>query len=205
MRVMTEKDAEDFLEKQGFSIVERMVVKTRQDIPKAARKIGFPVVLKLSSSSIIHKTELNAVAVDLKNTLGIANALRKMPKIKNAEFIVQKFVKGNELLIGLKKDAVFGHVLIFGSGGIYTEIFKDVSMRVLPANRKEIENMVRETRAFQLLIARGKKFNMQKLLDVLEKTAKLAAKHPEIKELDINPLIVNEKECLVVDARIVFN
>ena len=65
--------------------------------------------------------------------------------------------------------------------------------------------MVRETRAFQLLIARGKKFNMQKLLDVLEKTAKLAAKHPEIKELDINPLIVNEKECLVVDARIVFN
>ena len=137
MRVMTEKDAEDFLEKQGFSIVERMVVKTRQDIPKAARKIGFPVVLKLSSSSIIHKTELNAVAVDLKNTLGIANALRKMPKIKNAEFIVQKFVKGNELLIGLKKDAVFGHVLIFGSGGIYTEIFKDVSMRVLPANKKK--------------------------------------------------------------------
>ena len=205
MRVMTEKDAEDFLEKQGFSIVERMVVKTRQDIPKAARKIGFPVVLKLSSSSIIHKTELNAVAVDLKNTLGIANALRKMPKIKNAEFIVQKFVKGNELLIGLKKDAVFGHVLIFGSGGIYTEIFKDVSMRVLPANRKEIENMVRETRAFQLLIARGKKFNMQKLLDVLEKTAKLAAKHPEIKELDINPLIVNEKECLVADARIVLD
>jgi succinyl-CoA synthetase beta subunit len=191
------------LERQGFPIVKRMVAKTRQDVFKAAGKIGFPVVLKLSAENIIHKTELNAVAVDLKNAREIANALKKMPRIKDAGFLVQKFVKGHELLVGLKKDAAFGHVLIFGLGGIYTEIFKDVSMRVLPAGRKEIEKMVQETKAFELLTARGKKFNMQKILDVLEKTARLARKHADIKELDINPLIVNEKECVVADARIV--
>lgn len=203
MNILTEKNAEDFLEKQGFPVVKRMIAKTRNDVFKAAKKIGFPVVLKLSAESIIHKTELNAVAVDLKNAGEIADALEKMPKIKNAEFLVQKFVKGHEILVGLKKDATFGHVLIFGLGGIYTEVFKEVSMRVLPAGKAEIEKMMQETKAFQLLTARGRKFNMQKLLDVLEKTAKLAGKHPEIKELDINPLIVNEKECVVADARIV--
>lgn len=203
MNILTEKNAEYFLEKLGFPVVKRMIAKTRQDVFKAARKIGFPVVLKLSAGNIIHKTELNAVMADLRNEQELADALEKMPKIKNAEFLVQEFVKGHELLVGLKKDATFGHVLIFGLGGIYTEVLKDISMRILPVGRKEIEKMMQETKALKILEARGKKFNMHKLLDVIEKTAKLAGKHPEIKELDINPLIVNEKECVIADARIV--
>lgn len=203
MNILAEKNAEDFLEKNDFPVVKRMAAKTREEVFKAAGKIGFPVVLKLSAENIIHKTELDAVAVDLRNEQEVEKALKKMPRVKDAGFLIQKFVKGHELLVGLKKDAAFGHVLIFGLGGIYTEVFRDVSMRVLPAGRKEIEKMVLETKAFQILTARGKKFSMQKLVDILEKTARLAQKYPEIQELDINPLIVNEKECVVADARIV--
>jgi acetyl-CoA synthetase (ADP-forming) len=127
-----------------------------------------------------------------------------MPKIRKAEFLMQKFVKGQELLIGLKKDISFGHVLLFGLGGIYTETLGDVSMRILPVERKELEGMIKETKAFKILTARNKRINMTALLDVLEKTAHLAKKFPKIEELDINPLVINEKGCSVVDARIVF-
>ncbi|MFH0831996.1 MAG: acetate--CoA ligase family protein [archaeon] len=201
--IMAEKEAEDFLEKNNLPVVKRMFAATRQAALSAAETLGFPVVLKISSKSMLHKTEFNAVAADLRNRDEFENALKKMPDAKDAEFLVQKFVKGNELLVGLKKDAVFGHVLIFGLGGIYTEIFKDVSRRVLPAGRTEIEKMISETKAFNILNARGRKFDEKKLVDFLEKTAKLAKEHPEIQELDINPLIVNEKECVAADARII--
>ena len=203
-KILAEKEAEDFLEKNGFPVVERKTAKTGEDAIKAAKSIGFPVVLKISSGKILHKTESGGVAADLRNEQEIAEALKKMPKASDAEFLVQKFVKGIELLAGLKKDATFGHVLLFGSGGIYTEILKDTSKRILPAGEKDIEKMIDETRASKLLAARSRNIPRKNIADVLHKLAKLAEKHPEIEELDINPLIINEKECVVADARIVF-
>ena len=119
--------------------------------------------------------------------------------------MVQKFVEGENLIIGIKKDEVFNHVILFGVGGIFTEIIDDISIRKCPINKHDAKEMIDELRARKIFYGfRGKKLNVELLKRILIKVSEIPNKHKDIEELDINPFILNEKDGKVVDARITF-
>ena len=207
MDILTEYKAEAFLEKEGFPVAQRTLCTTEEQALKTAKKNDFHVVLKVASDELLHKSEHNAVRLNItqENFHQTYKELNTL-KIKKQGIIVQNYIHGKYLLIGLKKDLVFGHVLAVGMGGIYTEVIKDVAFRVVPVEKKDIKEMLQELKSFKILSGfRGEKVNLTLIENILLKISSLAEKYPSIQELDINPLIVNEKEAKIVNARIVFN
>lgn len=206
MKILVEKEAEDFLEKEGFPVAKRKVANTEEEMLKAAKELGYPLVFKVHSQKILHKSDVGGVKVDIRNKEEAKTAYKEIINIKNSEgCLVQKFIPGDWFLIGLKKDPTFKHVLAFGTGGIYTEVIKDVALRICPVNIDEIKKMMQETKGYKILEGvRGKKLNIKSVEKLLKKMSDLSKKYPSIQELDINPLVVNEKESVVVDVRIIF-
>lgn len=206
MKILTEFNAENFLEAEGFPIVPRILAKSKHEAYLAGKKLGFPVVLKVSSEELLHKSEKNAVKLNIDQFKfdKAYDELDKIP-IKKQGIVVQKFLNGKYVLLGLKKDPTFGHVIVAGLGGIYTEIIKDVSMRITPIKRQDAIDMLKELKSYKILEGfRGEKVNINLIVEELLKLSKLSEKYPNITELDINPLIANEHSARVVDARIVF-
>lgn len=190
MQILTEQKAELFLEKEGFPVVERKLYKSFKEI----KSLDFPVVLKASHDKLLHKTEKNAVKLNVteKNLKQNYKALEKISK----SILIQKQVSGTEILIGIKKDPTFGHTLLLASGGINTELINDKQIRVLPIDKKEIRKMINGLKTRQ-------KLNKKELEKIILKVIKFAKKHKKLQELDINPLILSDKP-LVVDARMIF-
>lgn len=206
MKILTEYSAENLLEAEGFEIVPRILTHNNQQAFLAAKKLGFPVVLKISSDKLLHKSDKNAVKLNIRedNFLRAYDELEKI-KIEKQGIIVQKFLHGKYILLGLKRDRTFGHVIVVGLGGIYTEIMKDVSMRITPINKHQALEMLQELRSYKILSGfRGEKVNIDLIVKNILKLSELSKKYPNIKELDINPLIVNEHFAKIVDARIIF-
>jgi acyl-CoA synthetase (NDP forming) len=148
------------------------------------------------------------VKVNIKDMKELEKAFNELKKIKNFEGVmVQEYIDGKFIITGLKKDATFGHVIAFGLGGIFTEIIKDIAFRVCPITKKDAIEMIKEIKAYKILEgARGEKpINFYSLLRVLLALSELSKRYKNIEELDINPLIVNEKNAKIVDARIVFS
>ncbi|MBW2993502.1 acetate--CoA ligase family protein [Candidatus Woesearchaeota archaeon] len=180
-----------------------------EEAVKAAESIGWPVVLKIVSPDIIHKSDFGGVAVELRNKEQLLDAYNKMMKIKRKAKItgvlVQKMCSGHEIIIGAKYDEQFGPVVMFGLGGIFVEVLDDVSFRIAPVNRKEAENMVKEIKGYALLAgARGqKKANIKSIVSMITKVSKMIMANKRIAEIDFNPVIVNEKKAVIADARII--
>lgn len=201
MRILGEKEAEDFLEKEGFDVVERAFVKENTGLKKAVEKIGFPLVMKISSKKLIHKTKYKGVETGINNYEEVMQIFNKFKKREEFEGVVlQKMAEGAEFIIGLKKTKEFGHAIAFGVGGIYTEQLKEVSFRICPIDKKEISGMIDEIKQFRNLGDNTK----NRIIINISKICELAEKYPDIVELDINPLIINDKQGKIVDARIVF-
>ncbi len=196
MKVLTEADAEKFLERNGFAVVERVYVKNKSGIENAVRRIGFPLVMKVSGEKIVHKNRVGGIATGIKNSENALKTFDKLMKIKGAVGVmIQKQLAGKEFLLGLKKTREFGHVVAFGTGGIHTEKLGDVSFRVCPIEPKERRRMISETK-----ISKDSDKEILKEIDKnIHKLCKLSVKYSQIKELDINPLIQGK----IVDARIV--
>lgn len=201
MKVLMEKEAEDFLEKRRFPVVRRFLVKNEAEANEASRKVGFPLVLKVVN--ILHKSDINGVKINIAKD-NFKSAYYRLVK-KSKRILVQEQIEGKLLLVGLKKDPVFGYVIALGSGGIYTEVLKDVSFRICPVNERDAEEMLSELKIYPVLKGtRGEKpVNFNAVKSILLKTSRLSKKY-KIRELDINPLIVNHKEAKVADARIIF-
>lgn len=166
------------------------------------------LVLKVLSKQAIHKTEFGFVKVCKKQEeieekwFEIISNIQKA-NIKNYKIIGQEFVDGIELIVGIKRDETFGHLILFGLGGIFVEIIKDYSLRICPITKKDAKEMINEIKAKKILFGyRGKKANLKFIEKFLVKISKLPLKL-NVKELDINPLIINEKEGKIVDARII--
>src|SRR3989338_543996 len=193
MQILTEYEAEHFLEQEGFPIVNRTLCKSEKEALATLKKYD-RVVLKLASPELLHKTEHGAVKINVteKNFHSQYQELINI-NVKQQGVIVQEYVEGMYFLLGIKKEAVFGHVLLFGLGGIYTEAFKDVTMRILPIEKKEIKTMINELQASELFHSR-EKLNVALLEKVLFQLSTLVEKYPHIQELDINPLILNKDE-----------
>jgi len=180
---------------------------------KAAKEIGYPVVIKIVSSYITHKTDVGGVHVNLKNEkelkVAYTNMLkrisRKLSKSKVDGILVQKMVEnGQEIIIGVKKDEQFGHVIMFGLGGIFTEVFNDVSIRIVPIDKKDADNMIKEIKGAKILVGyRDKSYNLKSLKEILLKISNLVTKNPKIREMDVNPVIVSSRGAIAVDSRVI--
>ena len=172
----------------------------------------FPQVLKIISPDALHKTDIGGVAIvkneeELKDAYSKLLDISKKRKLRLEGIFIQEFVKGKELIIGIKNDATFGHVILLGLGGIFVEVLKDVSFRVCPITEKDAQSMIDDLKSKQVLYGtRGEKpVNLNLLKKVLVSISKIPSKYENIEELDINPFVINEKEGKVADARIVLS
>ncbi|MBI4739197.1 acetate--CoA ligase family protein [Candidatus Woesearchaeota archaeon] len=172
--------------------------------------VGYPRVLKLISPQAIHKSELNLVRIakdmfDLKDHFAELVNIAQKNHLSVDGMLVQEFVPGNQLLIGIKKDPTFGHVIVLGLGGIFVEILKDMAFRVCPITARDVQMMIDELKSKEILYgARGQKpANLAFLSDCLVSLSKIHLKHPDISELDINPFILNDKTGVAVDVRMI--
>jgi len=211
---LTEFEAKNFLAKHGIPITKEFLAKTPQEAKKFAGRIGYPVAMKIQSPDILHKTDAGGVELSLKNGDDVARAFDRI--IKNAKdynknakilgvLVQEMLTEGHQCIIGSNKDPQFGPVIMFGLGGIFVEVMKDVSFRVIPINRKDAKALISEIRAYGVLKGvRGyKAVNFKALEDTLLKVSNMIWKERKIKELDINPLFVSPKGVKAADARII--
>lgn len=198
------------LKQYNIPVAESELALTGDDAVRFANSIGYPVAMKIFSETISHKTDVDGVKINIGSDLEVRQYFDKMKKELGNDLqgmIVQPMVKGREIILGVKKDDNFGSMLMFGFGGIYTEVVKDVSFRFAPIDRSEAFEMMQETKSFKILTGyRGlPKMDVDSIADALVGLSNLVINHPEIKELDINPLMVQEEGsgCRAVDVRIV--
>lgn len=212
--ILTEFESKELLKQVGIPVVETRLAKTEKEAVSLSRKIGFPVALKIASPDVTHKTDsggvrlsLNSVA-EIKKAYGeIIEAVRQQyPKALIQGISVQKMVRpGTEVIVGTSKDPQFGPVMMFGLGGIFVEVLKDVSFRIIPVDRRDAQEMIEEIKGYPLLQGyRGKEpANIPALVEIILKISKLINENPQIKELELNPIFAYGDDALAVDARII--
>ncbi len=212
--LLNEFESKEMLRRAGIPVIETRLVKTKKAAVEVAREIGFPLVMKVVSPDISHKSDAGGVRLGLTNVTQVGRAYReiietvktKMPQAKTEGVTVQKMAgPGTEVIIGMNKDAQFGPVMMFGLGGILVEVLEDVSFRLIPLERKDAAAMIREIKGFVLLQGvRGQPpADINALEQLLLKVSDFIDKNPQIKELDLNPVIVSPEGVVAVDARIV--
>ena len=210
-----ERDAREVLAACGFRVPGNVLAATSSEAVRAARKIGYPVVLKVASPDILHKTDVGGVKVNVGSDSAVeqafleitSNARRLMPSAMLWGCMVQEMVKGGrEVILGMSADPQFGPLLMFGMGGIYVEALKDVSFRIAPIGKAEAKEMVEEVRSYAILRGlRGERpSDIAAITDGLMRMSQLVTEFPEIVEMDINPYVVREKGmgAVAIDARI---
>jgi len=211
---LLEPEAKVVCMEYGIPVTAFMVAKTEEETSKFADDIGYPVVLKIVSPDILHKSDVGGVIINLKNPEEVKDAYRKIlsnvKKHKADAEIVGIFVqemapKSTEVIVGATKDPQFGSALMFGLGGVFVEILEDVTFRIAPITEQDAREMITEVKAYPLLKGyRGQPpADIDTIVSILLKTSKLVMDHQEIKELDLNPIMVYEKGAKTVDARIV--
>ena len=212
--VLTEIEAKQVVKDAGIKVVKTQLAKSPKEAVAVSGKIGFPLVLKIASTDITHKTDAGGVKVGLKSAAEVkkayaeimASVREKCPEAEIEGVAVQSMARqGIEIIIGMFKDAQFGPVIMFGLGGIFVEVLKDVSFRLIPIVKRDAGEMIREIRGYALLNGyRGQEpAHIPSLVDVLLKLSALVEKTPEIKGIDLNPLFAYKDSAVAVDARIV--
>lgn len=169
-------------------------------------KHGYPVVLKIFSEKILHKTDKGGVFINLKTEEEVKNVFLQLEKdFPKVDILIQKHIPGIYLIAGAKNDRTFGPTILFGLGGIFVEILKSTTIRLAPINLSEIKQMIRENTGFPIISgARGQKpINFNQLEKILFNLSKMICSEKDILEIDINPLVANEKEIIAVDVKII--
>ena len=215
---LPEDEAANILKIYGFPVVPGKLATSPDEAGLIALNTGFPVVLKIMSDDIIHKSDVKGVAININSVEEARNAytaiidqvLQIMPEARIKGIQVSKMIlSGEEVILGIKRDPSFGPIIMFGLGGLYVEIFKDVSFRVAPIDEIIADSMIRQIKSYKILDGiRGKApRDIAAIRESLMRLSQLALDCPQIKELDINPLIVLEefKGSFVADARILLN
>jgi acetyltransferase len=213
---MTEKEASELLKCYAFPLLKSRLVRKASEISEALDAIGGPVAMKLDSPDILHKSDAGGVMLGISTVAQAEKAFRKIMQNgrrykKDARIngvLMQKMAReGIECILGSSRDPRFGPVCMFGLGGVFVEVMKDVTFRLAPMWQTSAENMVRSIRAYRVLRGvRGKPPSDIKAAQLaILKLSALVTNHPEIDELDINPLIIypEGQGCIVADARIV--
>lgn len=201
-----EPDAKRIISLCGFQTPRYAVAKKPDEAISAAHKIGYPVVAKIVSPEIIHKSDVKGVVVGIKDDERLLKVLEKFLKLPGfAGMLIDEMVSGVELIIGAKNDLQFGPMILLGFGGVGVEIYKDISLRMAPLNKDHVDNMLKELKAYPLLTGyRGSKpVNIAAVQKTLIRFAELMMDMQDYFEsVDLNPVMCDEKSCTVVDARI---
>lgn len=209
---LLEPEAKELCRGFGLPVGEWRVTTTPAEARKASATLGFPIVAKIVSPDVIHKSDVGGVILNLKDEKEVEEAflkIRSLCETSNYRFVgvlvEPQAPPGTETIIGAKRDPQFGPVLLFGLGGIFVEVFKDVSFRVAPIEREDAMEMISELKALPLLKGiRGRKpSDIDALINSLMSVSTMMIKEERIKELDLNPTLAYEKGCRVVDARII--
>ena len=200
---LAENEVKELLRESNIPTTNFQVVSNFEEIDQ--KKLKFPVVLKVCSPSILHKTDVGGVVLEIhKEDLELE--FRKMrEKFPNEKLLVESFQDGRvEVIVGLINDATFGLTVMFGIGGIYTEVYKDVTFRVVPIKREDAEEMLREIKAAPILEGFRKiKVDRDAIINILMKVSALGEKYMDkIDQMDLNPVFVKERGAVVVDAKL---
>ena len=215
---LLEYEAKTICKEYGLPTTNFKIARDKEEAIKIAREIGYPVVMKVVSPDVLHKTEFGGVVLNIENEKGVGeayhqiikNVKEKAPNARIEGMLIEEMAPKTEreVIIGAIKDDTFGHVIMFGIGGIWVEVLKDVSYRVVSILEEvDVREMIREIKGYKILSGvRGMKpVNEDMLVGMIMRTAKLLEKHPEIKELDLNPIAVYENSAKVLDARMIIN
>jgi acyl-CoA synthetase (NDP forming) len=213
-RHLLEPEAEELFADHGLPVPAFRLAASEADAVAAARELGFPVVLKIVSRDILHKSDAGGVKVGLADEAAVSAAWHEMmasvggasagARIEGV-LVAPSAPAGLECIVGMTRDPQFGPALMFGLGGVFVELLRDVSFRVLPITRADAEEMVGEIRGAPLLAGlRGSgPRDVAAVVDFLVKTAGLVERNPEIREIDVNPLRVYERGVLALDVRVI--
>jgi acyl-CoA synthetase (NDP forming) len=212
--ILTEFESKKILKQAGISVVETKLAKTQKEAVSLSQKMGFPVALKITSPDVIHKSDSGGVKLSINSVAEVKKAydeiLKKVRKQYPDAIIhgvsVQKMaLPGTEVIVGTSKDPQFGPVIMFGLGGIFVELLKDVSFRVIPVEQRDAQEMIKEIKGYPLLQGyRGKEpANISALVEIILKISKLIEENPQIKELELNPILAYKNKAVAVDARII--
>lgn len=206
--ILNAKEVYDVLAAYGIPVADWKIASNVEEAEKAANEIGFPIVIKADTESIIHKSDVGGVAINLKDKNEVRMAVEKMQNKfdeANLRFFIQKYLPGGrELIVGAKAETGLGHLIMFGIGGIFVEVLKDVIFKIAPVTRTEVKDMLSMIKAAALLDGiRGESgINKDAVIEIIQRTSQLVTDLPVIKEMDLNPIIAFKNQALAVDARI---
>jgi len=212
--ILTEIESKELLRQAGIRVIDTRLALSREEASSISKQFGFPVVLKIASPDIVHKSDAGGVKLGLKTTKQVGKAYddilqtirQRHPQAMIQGVSVQKMARpGVEVIIGMSKDAQFGPVLMFGLGGILVEVLKDVSFRIVPLTKRDAGEMIREIKGYPLLEGyRGQEpVDVSNLEELLLKVSDFVEQNPEVKELDLNPVFAYSDGAVAVDARLI--
>ena len=213
-RSLLETEAKELLKEYGIPVPDFRLIKSEDEITGLAKEINFPMVMKIVSPDIIHKTDAEGVKLNIKDETEARLAYQEIifqAKKYNKEARISGVIiyamvpKGTETIIGMMKDPHFGPVIMFGLGGIFVEVLKDISFRILPIEERDAREMITEIKGYEILKgARGEASkDIEAIKILLIKISQLSIENPEINEIDLNPVFVFENGIQVVDARMI--
>jgi len=210
---LLETEAKEMCAEYHMPIPPSELARTAQEASSTADRIGFPVVLKIVSKDILHKTEARGVLLDVRTLLDVEKGFSKI--IENARqfnssariegVLVQKMVpQGIEVIVGALTDPHFGQTLMFGLGGVFVEILRDVTFRIAPISNQDAREMIREIKAYPILSGyRGKPpVDKETLVDIILRASEMMMENKEINQMDLNPVMAYEEGASIVDVRI---
>jgi acetyl-CoA synthetase (ADP-forming) len=213
-KALLEPEAKTICMEYGITVTKFKVATNEKEASKAADEIGYPVVLKIISPEIIHKSDAGGVMVNLKTPQDVEKAYTKiLDNVKKynpvahivGELVQEMAPQSTETIVGAIKDPQFGQTVMFGLGGIFVELLKDVSFRVAPLTADDAKEMITQLKAYPLLkgFRNTPPADIDALISILCAVSRLVMEHPEIKELDLNPVLAYQKGAKTVDARII--
>ncbi len=210
---LVEPEALALVKKAGLPVIDHRTATSVEEAVAAADQLGYPVVLKVVSREIVHKSDADGVQLDLRDAAAVTaayhrvmdGATRHRPGARVDGVLVSRMAKpGVEAILGLTRDPQFGPALMFGLGGIFVEVYRDVAFRLVPISEQDANEMIREIKGFPLLTgARGRPArDVAAVVRSLLTLSDLAESRPEMEALDLNPVILYEQGCMVVDAKV---
>jgi len=213
-KTLLENEAKTICIEYGIPVTTFNLAKSQKEAAAYAAKIGYPIVLKIVSPDIIHKSEAGGVIVNLKNSTDVVNAYKKIIEsakkykadAKITGVLIQEMApQSTEVIVGAIKDPQFGQTIMFGLGGIFVELLKDVNFRIAPITSEDAKEMIKQLKAYPLLngYRNTPPADIDALVSILCNTSRLVMDNPEIKELDLNPIMAYPKGAKTVDARII--
>lgn len=211
--VLTYEESRKIIDLVGLPLNKMALATNAEETIEKAKEVGYPIALKIISEDIIHKSDAGGVKIGIKSDEELKKSYEDMminikkhyPTAKIDGVSIEEMVKGTEILIGSMTDTQFGKMIALGIGGIFTEIYKDVTFRLIPITKKDVKEMMNEIKGKKIFEGfRGlPQVKTEELTNLMLKISKLVEENPIIKEMDLNPVVATEKGLITIDARII--